>query len=125
MEFLTNSLNWFEIPVSDFARAKLFYSMIYNYEMPEQEMGDLKLGFFMVKPGGIGGAIVQGKEYVPAAEGTMVYLNGGNDLDIVLNRVEGAGGQVVQRKTKISDELGYFATFFDTEGNKVAIHSMG
>ena len=94
-------------------------------KMPEQEMGNLKLGFFMVKPGGIGGAIVQGKGYVPAVAGTMVYLNGGNDLDIILNRVEGAGGQVVQRKTKISDELGYFATFLDTEGNKVAIHSMG
>ena len=124
MEFLKNSLNWFEIPVSDFARAKLFYSMIYNYEMPEQQIGDLKLGFFMVQPGGIGGAIVQGKGYIPTGEGTMVYLNGGKDLNSILKRVAGAGGEIVQGKTKISDELGYYAIFLDSEGNKVAVHSM-
>jgi predicted enzyme related to lactoylglutathione lyase len=124
MELLKNSLNWFEIPVTDFAQAKLFYSMIYNYEMPEQQMGELKLGFFLVQPGGIGGAIVQGEGYEPAQNGTLVYLNGGADLDVVLNRVEGAGGKVLQKKTKISENLGYYALFLDPEGNKLALHSM-
>ena len=96
MELLNNAINWFEIPVSDFARAKLFYSMIYNYEMPERQMGDITLGFFLVQPGGIGGAIVHGRGYIPAGEGTLVYLNGGSDLNLVLNGVEGAGGQLLQ-----------------------------
>ena len=49
MEGINNSINWFEISVLDFERAKLFYSMIYNYEMPEQMMGQLKMGFFLVE----------------------------------------------------------------------------
>ena len=51
MEMLKNSINWFEIPVDDFDRAKLFYSMIYNYEMPEQMMGPVRMGFFLVEKG--------------------------------------------------------------------------
>jgi len=124
MEMLTNSINWFEIPVSDFDRAKLFYSMIYNYEMPDQMMGPIHMGFFQVEKGGIGGAIVQGEGYVPSQQGTTVYLNGGNDLSVVLDRVESSGGKVIVPKTNINDEMGYFAIFLDCEGNKVALHSM-
>jgi len=40
MESLKNSLNWFEIPVIDFKRARKFYSRIYDYEMPSMEMGE-------------------------------------------------------------------------------------
>jgi predicted enzyme related to lactoylglutathione lyase len=124
MEMLKNSINWFEIPVSDFDRAKLFYSMIYNYEMPEQMMGPIRMGFFLVEKGGIGGAIVNGEGYLPSQEGSLVYLNGGENLSIVLDRVENAGGKIVMPKTKINDELGHYAIFLDCEGNKVALHSM-
>jgi predicted enzyme related to lactoylglutathione lyase len=37
--------------------------------------------------------------------------------------VEAAGGTVVLPKTAIG-ENGFFAIFLDTEGNKVAFHSM-
>ena len=124
MEMMTNSLNWFEIPVSDFERAKLFYSMIYNYEMPEQMMGPTRMGFFPVDEGGVGGAIVHGDGSIPSQEGTLVYLNGGKDLSVVLDRVEKAGGKIILPKTKIDDEMGYYAIFTDCEGNKVALHSM-
>jgi predicted enzyme related to lactoylglutathione lyase len=121
---LKNSINWFEIPVSDFDRAKLFYSMIYKYEMPDQMMGPIRMGFFLVEKGGIGGAIVYGDGYIPSQEGTLVYLNGGKDLSVILDRVENAGGKVISPKTKIADELGYYAIFRDCEGNRVALHSM-
>lgn len=124
MEMLKNSLNWFEIPVNNFERAKKFYSKIYDLEMPAQEMGPNMMGFFLAERGGIGGAIVQGPGYKPSQEGALVYLNGGKDLSVVLKRVESAGGKVILPKTKITDELGYFAYFIDSEGNKVGIHSM-
>ena len=121
---LKNSLNWFEIPVSDFERAKLFYSMIYKYEMPEQMMGPFRMGFFQVETGGIGGAIIHGEGHIPSQEGSLVYLNGGDDLNIVLDRVENAGGKILKPKTKIADEMGFYAIFLDSEGNRVALHSM-
>lgn len=125
METLTHAINWFEIPVTDFARAKKFYTALYDFEMPEHVMGPNRMGFFQADTtkGGIGGAIVKGDGYVPCADGAQVYLNGGKDLATVLARVESAGGKVLVPKTKITDEIGYFAVFTDTEGNKVSLHS--
>jgi hypothetical protein len=72
---------------------------------------------------GIGGAIVMGPGSTPSEFGSLVYLNGGNDLNDVLNRIEPAGGRVVMRKTLIDTESGFFSLFIDTEGNKMALHS--
>ena len=125
MEKMTNSVNWVEIPVLNFARAKEFYSRIYDYEMYEETIGACRMGFLPMdrESQGIGGAIVQGSGYTPTALGAKVYLNGGNNLLTVLNRVEGAGGDILTRKTKITDEIGYFASFADTEGNHIYLHS--
>ncbi|MEP7322332.1 MAG: VOC family protein [Saprospiraceae bacterium] len=120
-----NAINWVEIPVSDFGRAKMFYSTIYQYEMPEMMMGPQQMGFLLYDQpgGGIGGAIVKGEGYVPSNHGAKVYLNAGTDLSVVLNRVENAGGKVVMPKMQITPELGHFAIFEDTEGNLISLHS--
>ncbi len=44
---LSNALNWFEIPVSDFDRAKKFYETFFDYQMPENMMGKVQMGFFL------------------------------------------------------------------------------
>lgn len=126
MEMTKNAINWVEIPVTDFSRAKKFYSTIYDFEMPEMQMGPNRMGFFLYDQpnGGIGCAIVQGQGYVPTSDGIKVYLNGGRDLNAVLNRVENAGGKVIMKKLQITPELGFFATFQDTEGNIISLHSM-
>lgn len=125
MEMLTNAINWFEIPVTDFERAKQFYSTIFDYEMPESQMGPVRMGFLLSeqKADSVGGAICFGEGYEPSQKGPKLYLNGGSDLNIVLNRVEAAGGKVLMPKTLITEEHGYFAVFNDTEGNWVALHS--
>jgi len=41
-----------------------------------------------------------------------------------MERVIGFGGKVEMPKTKISDEVGFMAIIRDTEGNRVAFHSM-
>jgi len=124
MESLKNSLNWFEIPVTDFGRAQKFYSTIYDYDMPSVQMGETTLGFFLVEQGGIGGAIAFGPGYEVSEAGALIYLNGGENLQVVLDRVEGAGGQILTPKTLIPNDLGYYAILKDTEGNRVALHSM-
>lgn len=125
MEMLKNSVNWFEIPVTDFGRAKDFYSKIYDFDMPVSEMGHITLGFFLHEQGvGVGGSICKGEGYEPSDKGALVYLNGGEDLSAVLSRVEEAGGTIAVPKTQITPEIGFFAVFVDTEGNRVAVHSM-
>ena len=121
---MPNALNWFEIHVTDFARARRFYESVLGITIAPMVMGASTMGMLSTDPNAVGGAIVQG-EGAPSRDGTMVYLNGGDDLAPVLARVAPAGGTVLVPKTEIGNGFGFFAHFVDTEGNKVGLHSMG
>ena len=121
---MPHTLNWFEIPVTDFARAKAFYETVLGISIAPMAMGPTMMGMLSTDPTAVGGAIVQGEGGMPSQNGTMVYLNGGEDLAPMLARVAQAGGAVVVPKTEIGSDLGFFAHFVDTEGNKVGLHSM-
>lgn len=120
-----HALNWFEIPVTNFARAKAFYETVLGRSIEPMVMGPTTMGFLSSDPNSVGGAIVSGEGAVPSKQGTTVYLNGGDDLAPMLARVEKAGGSVAVPKTEIGNDYGFFAHFIDTEGNKVGLHSMG
>lgn len=125
---LTNAINWFEVPATDFDRAKAFYETIFDYQMPENNMGKTRMGFFLYdfKSGKVGGAICCGDGYQPSATGALIYLNCNPDLREIIERVEKAGGKILIPKTPISPEgnLGFIAQIIDTEGNRIALHSM-
>jgi predicted enzyme related to lactoylglutathione lyase len=55
--------------------------------------------------------------------GSLVYLNAGESLASCINRVEKAGGKVIQASIPIG-ENGFIAMITDTEGNKVGLHAM-
>ncbi|MCX6148662.1 MAG: VOC family protein [Candidatus Kapabacteria bacterium] len=122
---MKNSINWFEIPVKNFDKAKSFYEAIFGVELHLMEAMGMKSAFFPadMENGGIGGCIIQGEGYEPSTQGTLVYLNGGDDLSISLSKVEAAGGKIVLPKTPIGPN-GFMAYFIDTEGNKVGLHSV-
>ncbi|MEI9810735.1 MAG: VOC family protein [Bacteroidota bacterium] len=89
MDTTTNSLNWFEIPVTDMTRAKHFYQVIFSIHMDEQEMPGMQMAMF---PGESGsgkayGALVKSEWHKPSAEGTIVYLNANPAMDDVLERI--------------------------------------
>ncbi len=122
-----HALNWFEIPVTDFERAKTFYEAIFNYVMPVSQMGPAQMGFFLYdfQHGGRGGAIVHNPDfYTPSGNGSLIYLNCEPDLQIVLDKVNNAGGEVLKEKAEVAPGLGFWALIKDTEGNRVALHSM-
>lgn len=121
---MQNLVNWFEIPALDFERATSFYSTLLNAEISETEMFGTRMGFLPSDGENVSGAIVQGEGYTPSTDGLTVYLNGGDDLQKMLDKVEGLNGKVIVPKTQISPEMGYFALFLDTEGNKLALHSI-
>jgi len=121
---MQNLINWFEIPATNFNRAVSFYKAILDLKIEEAEMFGSKMGFFPTDGKNVSGAIVQGEDYKPSTDGVVAYLNGGNDLQDILNKVENNKGQVIVPKTQISPEMGYFGMFIDTEGNKMAVHSI-
>jgi predicted enzyme related to lactoylglutathione lyase len=121
---MKNAVNWFEIPVKNLSRAQAFYETILSAKMHPMEAMGMKSAFFPADmENGVGGSLVENAAYQPADKGTLVYLNGGDDLSIPLAKVEVAGGKVVMPKTSIGPN-GFIAHFTDTEGNKVAFHSM-
>ena len=121
---MENLAVWFEIPVEDMERAVKFYQEVMACELFTQEMGGALMSFFPMEGYGNSGSLVKREGSKPSTEATVVYLNGGEDLMVPLNRVESAGGNILVPKTKISDENGFFAVFIDSEGNSVGLHSM-
>lgn len=120
---MANAINWFEIPASNLNRACNFYGNVLGIDVHVQEIQGMQMGFLHGGEDGVGGALVEGEGYVPTEAGSLIYLNGGDDLSTPLARVEEAGGAVVLPKTQISEEIGYFAIFKDSEGNRIAFHS--
>lgn len=120
-----NSLNWFEISVSDINRATKFYEAIFGIKMERQNMMGMDMAFFPAEPGNgkASGGLVQGPMHKPSGDGVKVYLNGNPDLFAAFSKVEKAGGKVTMPKTKISDDIGHMAFFTDSEGNTIALHS--
>ncbi|MES2591396.1 MAG: VOC family protein [Bacteroidota bacterium] len=117
-----NFVTWFEIPAYNHYRSVAFYNYIYGIDITTVELNGFAMGFFPAESG-IGGAIVTGNGCVPSETGPLLYLNGGEDLNNVLSKVNEAGGRVVTGKTYLSDTAGYFALFIDSEGNRLALHS--
>jgi predicted enzyme related to lactoylglutathione lyase len=115
-------VSWFEIPAVNFNQAVAFYNHIYGIEMKTMSFGEHTMAFFPSN-GGIGGSIVSNATSAPSETGPLLYLNGGEDLNIILEKIPVAGGRIIMPKTFIDEESGYFAIFIDSEGNKLALHS--
>lgn len=122
-----HAISWFEIPTLDISRAQKFYESIFEINMTVLDLPNISMRMFPVEdPMNIGGALVyNGEFYKPSStDGPLIYLNGNPDVQIILNRIEDAGGKILVPKTEISPEYGHMAVFTDTEGNRIALHSV-
>lgn len=125
---MKHAISWFEIPAKDIDRAQKFYERIFEIQMQPMDFGNTKMRMFPLDDpmDGVGGTLIDsGGFHKPSlTEGPLIYLNGNPDVNIVLNRVPGAGGKIMVPKTEISPEYGFMAIFEDTEGNRIALHSV-
>jgi len=122
-----HAISWFEIPTADLDRATKFYETILGITLVPMDMPNFKMRMFPVQDNmtGISGALTYAPDfYQPQDNGTLVYLNANPDVQIVLDRIEAAGGKILVPKTEISPEIGYMGVFMDTEGNRVALHAI-
>lgn len=119
---------WFDIPTADFDRAKRFYETICGFELQEMEglQDGRRAALFPAdwQKGEIGGDIAYGEDMKPSAEGVLIYLSADPDMQVVLDRVESAGGKVIMPKMAIGMEgAGHMALVMDSEGNRIGLHS--
>lgn len=113
----------FEIPARDIKRAINFYEAILDIDIEQMEMPGMEMGILPYENQEVIGVIVKGEGYEPSTKGVTIYINGGDDLQIILEKVEQNGGSILVPKTAHADESGFFALFIDTEGNKMGLHS--
>lgn len=116
-------ISLFEIPVKDMPRAIEFYQSILTITIEKFEIPGMQIGAFPSEGQAVMGVLMQGEGYVPSATGVTIYLDGGNDLQVILDKVEKSGGTVLMPKTAHADESGFFALFLDTEGNRIGLNS--
>ncbi|HEY5893983.1 MAG TPA: VOC family protein [Chthoniobacterales bacterium] len=119
-----NALNWFEIFVEDFDRAKRFYETILNAQLQDTDFQGGNMAIFPYdSDNGTGGSLAKMEGNAPGPGGTIVYLNVEGDLDGVLERIPAAGGKVLRGRFDIAPH-GFIGVFQDSEGNVVGLHSM-
>ena len=119
-------IDWFEIPVRDMSLAQAFYEEVLqttlhreNFAGPNMEMVVFKVDGHRAK-----GALIAGNPaLMVGASGTLVYLHAGTSLDVALQRVMTAGGQVAMGQVALPDGLGFMAHMLDVDGNRVGLHS--
>lgn len=121
---MTQPLSWFEIPALDFARARSFYEKLFGVELKEHAAGPNVMGVFPYdEEKASGGCVMKGPFLTPSFDGVIVYLNAGDSLDDVLNKIQPLGGEVVFPKTAVPG-IGVFAHIKDTEGNRVGLFAV-
>lgn len=117
-------ISWFEIPANDFDRAVKFYQTILKKELTIFDCENEKMACFPNDGINTSGAISFAPDFKPSPNGVLVSFYAGDDLNLVVDRIQSAGGTINIPKTKIEVEgMGYFAVFTDSEGNKLGLYS--
>jgi uncharacterized protein len=122
---MPNQIVWCDIPVTDLDRAIRFYSALLGQAIKKQEYPSFAIGLLPGAGSETSGClyIPEGDDNHPAAGGPLVYLNCSGRLEDAVVQVERHGGKIVQPKHQIG-EHGFRAVILDSEGNRIALHSM-
>ncbi len=120
---MNSFISIFEIPATEISRAVNFYQAILDIHIEKMEFPEMQMGIFPYEEQMVTGVIMKAEGYTPSASGVTIYLNGGDDLQVILDKVEKNGGEIIVPKSLHADESGFFAIFLDSEGNKMGLHS--
>jgi uncharacterized protein len=120
---MQNPIAYVEIPVTDLARARAFYTQVFGMTLGEPTRVDgYDMVFFPFAEGapGVTAALVKGDVYVPSTSGPIVYFHT-DAIEATLAKAVAAGGHILY-PVKSVGEFGHVAEFKDTEGNRIALN---
>ena len=134
---IQGQITWFEIPVEDLDRAIRFYTEVLGIKIEKNKFLKQEYGVFNKEINTIKGALVK-KENHQAGFGIILFFYV-IDLSESLKNVEQYGGKILIEKTLLKQEteegflfikqnlidgnIGYYAEFIDSEGNKICLYS--
>ena len=114
---------WIEIPVTDLEHALKFYQTV--FDLPATDIIADEVRRISILPTADGAANVslnQTANFTPSDQGTLAYFTVAGDLQRTLEKVETAGGVIIDEKTPRGN-FGFFALILDSEGNLLTLHS--
>ena len=121
---MSNTFVWVDIPVADLDRAIKFYSAVVARPVGRIGGPGFNFGLFEHQGGEVGGCLIEPVEGVaPSMTGPLVYIDASGRLDAAVAAAQTHGGKVVKAKHSIAPN-GFRAVIADSEGNRVALHSM-
>jgi predicted enzyme related to lactoylglutathione lyase len=120
---MPNQCVWFDIPATDLDRALKFYNAVLGATMTRETHGETAMAVMPHTGNDVAGCIFADKESKPGKDGPLLYLNCQGRLDDAIAAVEKNGGKIISPKTPIGP-YGFRAVVLDSEGNRVALHSM-
>jgi hypothetical protein len=120
---MANRVVWVDIPVLDLDRAIRFYSVVLGAPVKKEVTPGPVLGILPHENEAVSGCLIQKEGEKPAGYGPLLYLNVEGRLDQALAAVSANGGKVIEPTHEIGP-YGFRAIILDSEGNRVALHSM-
>lgn len=121
---IMNPVVHFEMPAEDRKRMSSFYASVFGWQTQQlgPEMGDFVLVTTSESeenvpktPGAINGGFYQKMGDVSQTTTVTIQVD---DIKEHMKKIEAAGGKLSGEPMEIPD-TGWFASFFDTEGNRV------
>ena len=119
-----NPVIHFEMPAEDRKRMVSFYASVFGWQTQQlgPEMGDFVLvtttesdNNVPKKPGTINGGFYQKTGDISQTTTVTIQVD---NIKEYIKKIEAAGGKLSGEPMEIPD-VGWFASFFDTEGNRV------
>ena len=121
---MSNTFVWVDIPVLDLDRAIAFYAAVVGTPVDKMGGPGFTFGLFKHEGNSVGGCLIEPEDGVaPSLWGPLVYLDASGRLDAAVAAAEANGGKVIKPKHSIAPN-GFRAVIADSEGNRVALHSM-
>ena len=108
-----NTVTWWELPVTDVARAQQFYGALFGWTF--SSFGDDTDTVGAHHDGTLVGALYRSDTDPSAAAAVRVYVNVA-DLEAVLDTVRTLGGSVRTPRTEVGGDMGWWAEIADPDG---------
>lgn len=123
--FMTQNsiIGWFDLPALDVDRAVNFYSQVLGIALNKEIFGEFEMSIFPHSETAVGGCIYKSTDVKPSHQGILLYFNVDGRMEDAQSKVESAQGKIIQAKHAIGQH-GFRSLVLDSEGNRIALHSM-